>query len=217
MVSALEKRGHKEEAIEKYRAALKINPKYTTALNGIAVALSETGHRQEAIENIQMALRIMPNYAEAHHNLAVELAQSGREEEAVAEFEKAIQLKPNHPETYADLALAYASLNRPADALATADKAMNCAPSRGRSEFIQQFQPWLNEYRASLSRSGYTVPNSDHSSPRLNGRYVQCDAKTSIVCTVRKAGVFVAHCRSGSRSAADRSFVAISVLALPAR
>ena len=57
-------------AIQNYKVALRINPKYIDAYNNLALAYYSLGQVVEAIENLQKALKINGKFYIAHTNLA---------------------------------------------------------------------------------------------------------------------------------------------------
>ena len=60
--NALKGLGKKEEAIESYRKAIKIDPNYVDAYNNLGNALDGIGKKEEAIESYRKAIKIDPNY-----------------------------------------------------------------------------------------------------------------------------------------------------------
>lgn len=60
-----------EDAEDRLREALKVNPKNPYAHNALGVALREQGKFDQALEHYRQALTLDPKYARAHFNLAV--------------------------------------------------------------------------------------------------------------------------------------------------
>ena len=58
-------------AIESYKQALKINPRYAEAYNNMGIALKDTGDLDAAIDSYGQALKIKPDYAEAYDNIQI--------------------------------------------------------------------------------------------------------------------------------------------------
>ncbi|HVV70399.1 MAG TPA: tetratricopeptide repeat protein, partial [Verrucomicrobiae bacterium] len=79
----LEGRGKVDEAMEDYREALRINPRYEDALNNLGYALAGRKRPAEAIPLYEAALRIRPNHVEVHNNLGNALSEVGRVQEAM--------------------------------------------------------------------------------------------------------------------------------------
>jgi len=91
---ALEKTGHKAEAMAEYRAALALNPDRAETHNDIANLLYEAGHLDEALAEYQEAIRVNPDHAPAHVNLGKLLVELGRFEEAMKQYAAAGRLDP---------------------------------------------------------------------------------------------------------------------------
>ena len=51
--------GHLEEAVNHYRQALRIEPEFAEAHEGLGQALNQSGKREEAIQHYEQALRII--------------------------------------------------------------------------------------------------------------------------------------------------------------
>jgi tetratricopeptide (TPR) repeat protein len=57
---ALYQQGKLEEAIQNYKKAIEINPKYDRAYYNLALALYQQGKLEEAIQNYKKAIEINP-------------------------------------------------------------------------------------------------------------------------------------------------------------
>lgn len=86
--------GRVQGAIERYRQALEIDPRYVEAWNDLGNALADIGHREEAVDALQRALQLHPQYADAHYNLADVLDSLGRWKEAQPHGETDLQEDP---------------------------------------------------------------------------------------------------------------------------
>jgi tetratricopeptide (TPR) repeat protein len=82
-------RGRHREAIEEFNKAIRIDPLYVKAFNGIAVSLDQTGEHERAQEYYQAALAIKPELDYLYNNLGYSFLLQERYEEAAAAFEKA--------------------------------------------------------------------------------------------------------------------------------
>lgn len=102
------------EAIDQYRQAIQLNPKYDWAHNNLGMALGNIpDHLPEAIAEYRLALGLRPDSAEAHNNLANALLQTpGNELEAIYEYEAALRIKPDFVEAKYNLALVLAKTGR---------------------------------------------------------------------------------------------------------
>ena len=85
-------RGRHREAIEEFNKAIRIDPRYVRAYNGIAVSLDQMGEHERALEQFQAALMIQPDLDYLHNNMGYSLLLQERYEEAADAFEKAAEL-----------------------------------------------------------------------------------------------------------------------------
>ena len=96
----LSNRGKTEEAIENYRAALKIKPDYDDAWNNLGYALAAQKNYAEAIQCYEQALKFRPNHIEVHNNLGNALSDIGRIDEAIPHYEFVLKAKPDHADAH---------------------------------------------------------------------------------------------------------------------
>ncbi len=92
---ALHQQGRIDEAIERYRRALGLDPKFVQAEYGLCDALLETGRPEEAVERLTARLAADPKDPEACAKLAAALTATGRITEALAHCEAFLRLKPD--------------------------------------------------------------------------------------------------------------------------
>jgi len=102
------RQGKKKEAIEEFRAALKIDPDSVTARNNLAAAL---GKSKEAVQNLQS----VTDAASAHNNMAAVLIEAGDYAEARQEIEIALSYNRQHSAALKNLALVSQLDGKPAD------------------------------------------------------------------------------------------------------
>ncbi len=121
--------GKKQEAIDKIRQALALDPKLARAQYNLANMLFETGQRSEAFEHYAEALAIAPNFDEAHANLGTALNESGLPQEAIPHFQTALLIKPDNPEVWCNLGVALLNVNRPQEAIARFEQALKLRPA----------------------------------------------------------------------------------------
>ncbi|MDD4352563.1 MAG: tetratricopeptide repeat protein [Candidatus Gracilibacteria bacterium] len=94
--ASLARRGMPDAAINQYKEALCIMPRYLEANFNLGAALADLGNYKEAIDYYRRALAINPIFPEAHNNLAVALAAQGNLEEAVRHFRLALNIRPDY-------------------------------------------------------------------------------------------------------------------------
>ncbi|HKK65400.1 MAG TPA: tetratricopeptide repeat protein, partial [Clostridia bacterium] len=99
--------GNHEQALQIFKKALEIDPKYTAALRGLARAYDEMGDTEKAVETYKKAIELKPNYWEGHKDLAIYYLSSGEFENAIEEFAKVTQITPKNSSAYSNLGAAY--------------------------------------------------------------------------------------------------------------
>jgi len=70
------------EAIESYKAAIKIDPELSKPHNNLGLAYAALKQLEPAVAEFSEAVRLKPSYAEAHFNLGVAYLQLGKRSEA---------------------------------------------------------------------------------------------------------------------------------------
>jgi len=101
-------RGRTAEAMDDYRASLKINPAYEDALNNLGYAFAGQKNYAAAIPLYEAALHIRPNHAEVHNNLGNALSETGKIDEAIAHYLIVLEQKPDHADAHNNLGIALA-------------------------------------------------------------------------------------------------------------
>ena len=92
---ALYNLGRYQEAEQRYREAIDINPEYANALVNLAALLQANPDAAEPL--LRRALKINPKYPGARAMLGVMLLSSGHEHEAKVAFRKALKVSPKDP------------------------------------------------------------------------------------------------------------------------
>ncbi len=96
--------GQLDEAMKHYQIALRANPDYGLAHNGVGAVLFEQGRRSEAIVHLRRAAQLMPDHAPCHRNLAAALLSEPQSEaevdEAIEHLKTAIRLAPKTADPY---------------------------------------------------------------------------------------------------------------------
>jgi tetratricopeptide (TPR) repeat protein len=91
-----------QEAEQRYREAIEIDPAFVEALCNLASVLQ--GDPQEAEEYVRRALRVNPKHVGARTMLGRTLAFTGRAHEAKTAFRKALKIAPNNSDALLGLA-----------------------------------------------------------------------------------------------------------------
>ncbi len=100
---SLAEAGRMEDAVEEYRAALRLRPDFARALNNLGTAHAALGRGDEAIAAYAAAIRSDPRFARAHNNLGMSYARAGQLDRAVEEYRAALSLDPGSVEVLLNL------------------------------------------------------------------------------------------------------------------
>ncbi len=95
------------EAIDVFKLAIRLDPKYAPAYGGLGYAYMSSGNADQAIDAYKEQVRLTPNDAQAQHDLGFAYNAMGRHGEAFAPLVKATALDPNFAEAYYGIAYAY--------------------------------------------------------------------------------------------------------------
>jgi tetratricopeptide (TPR) repeat protein len=91
------------EALDHYRQALEIDPRYAQAHSNLGSVLQQQGRVADALTHFGIALDIDPQLASAHNNSGVALRSLGRNPEALAEYRRALRIKADFAEAQYNL------------------------------------------------------------------------------------------------------------------
>jgi tetratricopeptide (TPR) repeat protein len=98
------KEGKLEEAIERYKTALRWKPEYPEAHFFLGNALDQQGHLDEAIAEYQKALGYKPIQEQTHIYLGAALAKQQKPEEATSHYLEALKINPESAAAHNNLA-----------------------------------------------------------------------------------------------------------------
>ena len=118
-----------DEAIECYRAALRINPLYDDAYSNLGRALAELGDLPQAAALFETALRLQPGDVKTRNNLGDVLILQGRYREAAGQFSEVLRLQPDYFRARNNLALCWRKLGRTEEAIAQYRAAIRLQPT----------------------------------------------------------------------------------------
>jgi len=102
-----QERGQHREAVEEFKKALRIDPGYVKAYNGLGVSADFLGDFPRAVASYEAALFLTPKQSYLHNNLGYSYLMQGNLEKAVSAFQNAIALNPQEPRFHNNLAFAY--------------------------------------------------------------------------------------------------------------
>ena len=138
MAHELARRGNTAEAIENYRAALKIDPQLPGLYFELAEmlsTLSTTPGRQEAEKEYEAALEANPSDEQAECRLGDIALQKDDLKEAGQRYSRALQLQPNDPEADIGMAKVFMSMDQPQKAEPLLQQALKLDPTNVLAHF----------------------------------------------------------------------------------
>lgn len=89
-----------EEAEEKYKLALEVDPSDADLHSDYGKLLYEMGRDEEAEEQFKLAVVANPKHVNAHYNYGTILYEMGRDEKAEEQFKLALEFNPNDAATH---------------------------------------------------------------------------------------------------------------------
>ena len=104
---ALTEQGKYDEAIDKYKKAIALDPYYPDPLSNIAVVYSVKEEFPKAITALCRALEIIPDYPEAYNNLAALYVKTKDVDKAIPLLKKAIELRSFYGKAHFNLGRCY--------------------------------------------------------------------------------------------------------------
>jgi tetratricopeptide (TPR) repeat protein len=138
MAHELAKRGNSAEAIENYRAALKLDPRLPGLHFELAEMLSTLGTaegRQEAENEYKAALEANPLDEQSECRLGDIASRANDVKAAYERYTRAVQLKPSDPEASIGLAKVLMSMDQPEKAEPLLQHALQLDPTSGVAHF----------------------------------------------------------------------------------
>jgi tetratricopeptide (TPR) repeat protein len=123
------------QAASEYREALKLDPKFAEAYNGLGVAYLNQEDEDAAIESFRKALELSPNLIHARINLALAYFEQGQIDEAIRENERALVINPDIAEVHFNLALGYQARHQFARAIEEYQNALRINPRLAQAYF----------------------------------------------------------------------------------
>ncbi|MBT3295337.1 MAG: tetratricopeptide repeat protein [Verrucomicrobia bacterium] len=203
---ALQSHGRPAEAIEHYRRALRIEPKYAEAHYNWGLALTTVGRTQEAMACYQQALRLNPNHVNAHNNLGNALQALGRTREAIPHYRDALRLKPGMAEAHDNLGNALRALGRFGEAITQHEQALRIRPGWAEAHYNlgnalraqRRFREAIATYEQALRVKPDYAEAHYNLGLALEAMGRPLEAVGHYQATVRiKPNLAVAHCRLG--------------------
>jgi tetratricopeptide (TPR) repeat protein len=116
------------DAEEKLRAALRLEPDMAEAHSALGGVFAMQGKTEQALAEYREAVRLNPSLASAHANLGVALANKGQAEDAIDELLRAIDLDPNQSQWRYNVAALLAQRGRRDAAIEQLEAALRINP-----------------------------------------------------------------------------------------
>jgi len=121
--------GQLTSAINSYKTAISLNPKYGKAYFNLGGAYHELGDYDNSVKSYEASLSINPDYAEAFNNLGNVLSDSGMLEEAIHSFKEALVIKPDYVEASYSLGVILHEIGNLEDAVIAYQDAIKTNPN----------------------------------------------------------------------------------------
>ena len=142
--------GKREEGINAFQNALKLNPSFGSAHQNLALALARSGRQQESLIHFGDAVRLEPENASMHNNYAIMLGRAGRTDEAIQEFHTALRLAPDEATTHFNLANLLVKQQAQDEAMAHYSEALRLAKAAGEDDFANSIRARIALYKKGL-------------------------------------------------------------------
>lgn len=121
--------GRKQDAIEEYTEAIKMDPDYAAAYNNRGNLYRNLKEHGKAFEDYSKAIELDPNYAIVYNNLGILYKDLGDRENALENYNKAIELNPSYASAYYNRGILYKNLEEPDKAMEDYCKAIELTPN----------------------------------------------------------------------------------------
>jgi tetratricopeptide (TPR) repeat protein len=128
----LERQGKLDDAVEHYRQAVRINPRYVRARNNLGVTLAAQGHLEEAIGHYRRVLEIHPGSAETHNNMGNALFRTGELDGALRHYQEALRIDPAYARAHNGMGIVLATQGKVDEAIARFRMAVEIDPALAR-------------------------------------------------------------------------------------
>ena len=121
--------GQYDRAIADFDQAVRLDPKFTLALNNRGDAHNQADRQSDrAIADFDQAIRLDPGFASAFNNRCWSRAILGLLPEALADCDKSLRLRPNSAATLDSRGFVHLRMERPDQAMADYDAALALRP-----------------------------------------------------------------------------------------
>lgn len=105
-------RNRYEEAMQEYKQAIELNPRYPLAHNNLAIVYKKLGKTDTAIKEYKAAIALSPDYLSPYYNLGILYLEQGRYGKAIENFKKVLSINPGFAKAREKIALCYKAMGR---------------------------------------------------------------------------------------------------------
>ncbi|HEV3438831.1 MAG TPA: tetratricopeptide repeat protein, partial [Gemmata sp.] len=132
--SALYKKGDLDGATTCFKEAIRLNPKYASAHNGLGWILKDKNDLDTAIACFKEAIRLDPKSTIAHFNLGIALVKKGDLDGAIASYKEATQHDPENTIAHFNLGIVLVKKGDLDGAIASYKLAIRINPNHAPSQ-----------------------------------------------------------------------------------
>ena len=129
------------EAIELYKRAIAIDPKFSWPLSSLGMALAQRGQIDDALEALRRAVAVNPNDWRAYRNLGEVATQARRWDEALNAYSLAIALNPTSVSEAAQAGRLLVYLGKREDGMKVMQRAVTAMPSLAEARAFLRAAP----------------------------------------------------------------------------
>jgi tetratricopeptide (TPR) repeat protein len=87
-------KGEYEEALENFKKAVELNPRYSRAYYDMGLTMEEMNRIKDSIVAYKEAIKVSPDYLDAHYSLGLALLKNKENRRALKAFEKVVEIAP---------------------------------------------------------------------------------------------------------------------------
>ena len=119
------------QAIQHYKKATELNPKYSTAYNLLGYAYRQNGDYANAEQAFKKYIELIPNDPNPYDSYAELLLKMGKFEDSITQYRKALAIDPNFIASHVGISADLTYLGKPDEAAAELQKITDRARSDG--------------------------------------------------------------------------------------
>ncbi len=160
-----------DRAIENYRKAIELNPKYAEAYSNRGLAYSELKQYDRAIEDYGKAIKLNPDLPEAYNNRGLAYYELKQYERAIENYGKALELNPDDAVAYNNRGLAYYELKQYERAIENYGKALELNPKYAKAYYNRGLAYYrLNQCERAIENYGKALELNPNDAEAYNNR-----------------------------------------------